>query len=84
MPENPIDVNTGQGIPGWVLRVEGRVMDVSRGQSWISADLQTGNVRLDKMKSRLSNFVRSAVIEFDGRQPPVFPEGNVVEVGLTR
>ena len=21
--DNPMDVNTGQGIPGWVLRVEG-------------------------------------------------------------
>jgi SWI/SNF-related matrix-associated actin-dependent regulator of chromatin subfamily D len=24
-----MDVNTGKGIPGWVMRIEGRLLDVS-------------------------------------------------------
>jgi SWI/SNF-related matrix-associated actin-dependent regulator of chromatin subfamily D len=27
--EKPVDINQGKGIPGWVLRVEGRLIDVS-------------------------------------------------------
>ena len=26
--EREVDINTGKGIAGWVLRVEGRVLDV--------------------------------------------------------
>jgi len=81
-----VDVNTGKGIPGWVLRVEGRVLDVSWSTAIIPivADqiLQSGNTRLDKSKRKLSSFLRSAVIEFDNREPPTFPEGNIVEVEL--
>jgi SWI/SNF-related matrix-associated actin-dependent regulator of chromatin subfamily D len=28
-PQAQVDVNQGKGIPGWVLRVEGRLIDVS-------------------------------------------------------
>ncbi|ORY34769.1 putative chromatin remodeling-related protein [Naematelia encephala] len=61
-----VDVNTGKGIPGWVLRVEGRLLD-------------SGNVRLDKTKRKFSSFLRSVVVEFDNREPPTYPEGNIVE-----
>ncbi|ORX37757.1 chromatin remodeling-related protein [Kockovaella imperatae] len=60
------NINAGKGIPGWVLRVEGRLLD-------------TGNVRLDKTKRKFSSFIRSAVIEMDDRTAPTFPEGNVAE-----
>lgn len=33
-PQAQVDVNQGKGIPGWVLRVEGRLIDVSR-HHWV-------------------------------------------------
>ncbi|OCF43839.1 hypothetical protein I317_02281 [Kwoniella heveanensis CBS 569] len=61
-----VDVNTGKGIAGWVMKIEGRLLD-------------SGNVRLDKTKRKFSTFLKSAVVEFDNREAPTFPEGNIVE-----
>ncbi|TXT12853.1 hypothetical protein VHUM_01254 [Vanrija humicola] len=61
-----VDVNTGKGVAGWVLRIEGRLLD-------------TGNHRLDKQKTKFSELLRSVVVEFDKREVPTFPEGNIVE-----
>ncbi|RSH93276.1 SWI/SNF complex component snf12 [Saitozyma podzolica] len=61
-----VDLKAGKGIAGWVLRVDGRLLD-------------SGNARLDKTRRKLSTFLRSAVVEFDNREAPTFPEGNVVE-----
>ncbi|GMK59398.1 hypothetical protein CspeluHIS016_0800040 [Cutaneotrichosporon spelunceum] len=61
-----VDTDSGAGVAGWVLRIEGRLLD-------------TGNNRLDKTKRKLSTFLRSLVVEFDNRESPTFPEGNVVE-----
>ncbi|WVR08081.1 hypothetical protein IAU60_005127 [Kwoniella sp. DSM 27419] len=61
-----VDVNTGKGIAGWVLKVEGRLLD-------------SGNTRLDKSKRKFSTFLKSAVVEFDRREAPTFSEGNIVE-----
>ncbi|KAK8849647.1 hypothetical protein IAR55_004982 [Kwoniella newhampshirensis] len=61
-----VDVNTGKGVAGWVLKIEGRLLD-------------SGNTRLDKTKRKFTTFLRSAVIEFDNREAPTFPEGNIVE-----
>ncbi|BEI84199.1 hypothetical protein CcaverHIS002_0408030 [Cutaneotrichosporon cavernicola] len=61
-----VDTDSGAGVAGWVLRIEGRMLD-------------TGNNRLDKTKRKLSTFLRSLVVEFDHRESPTFPEGNVVE-----
>ena len=43
---------------------------------------QTGNARLDRSKRKFSSFLRSAVVEFDNREPPTYPEGNIVEVSI--
>lgn len=80
------DVQTGKGVAGWVLRIDGRLLDVSDQRwSWyydvsglIAA--QSGNARLDKTKRKFTSFLRSAVVEFDNRQAPTYPEGNIVEV----
>ncbi|WWD20275.1 hypothetical protein CI109_104751 [Kwoniella shandongensis] len=61
-----VDINSGKGVAGWVLKVEGRLLD-------------SGNTRLDKTKRKFSTFLRSAIIEFDNREAPTFPEGNIVE-----
>lgn len=34
---------------------------------------------MDKHKRKLSSFLRSVVVEFDNREAPTFPEGNIVE-----
>ena len=62
-----VDVNTGKGVPGWNLRIEGRLLD-------------SGNVRLDRTKRKFSTFLKRVVVEFDQREAPTFPEGNIVEV----
>lgn len=41
--------------------------------------IQSGNVRLDKAKRKFTTFLKSAIIEFDNRDAPTFPEGNIVE-----
>ncbi|WVQ79223.1 hypothetical protein IAT38_001319 [Cryptococcus sp. DSM 104549] len=61
-----VDVNSGKGVAGWILKVEGRLLD-------------SGNVRLDKTKRKFSAFIKSAIVEFDRRDAPTFPEGNIVE-----
>ncbi|OWT38076.1 hypothetical protein J008_04410 [Cryptococcus neoformans] len=66
MKNNEPDLNTGKGIAGWILKVEGRLLD-------------SGNVRLDKTKRKFTTFLKSAIIEFDNRDAPTFPEGNIVE-----
>ena len=37
--EKPVDINSGKGIPGWVLSVEGRLIDVSNGTLFILCGL---------------------------------------------
>ncbi|KAI9638968.1 putative chromatin remodeling-related protein [Dioszegia hungarica] len=61
-----VDMDSGKGIAGWVLRIEGRLLD-------------SGNARLDKTRRKFSTFVRSAIVELDNREAPTFPEGNIVE-----
>nr|ODN80287.1 hypothetical protein L203_05875 [Cryptococcus depauperatus CBS 7841] len=63
---NEVDINTGKGIAGWTLKIEGRLLD-------------SGNVRLDKNKRKFTSFLKSAIVEFDNRDAPTFPEGNIVE-----
>ncbi|KAK6908486.1 hypothetical protein I203_102488 [Kwoniella mangroviensis CBS 8507] len=61
-----VDVNTGKGIAGWVMKIEGRLLD-------------SGNTRLDRNKRKFSTFLNRVVVEFDNREAPTFPEGNIVE-----
>ncbi|WVW86960.1 hypothetical protein I302_109016 [Kwoniella bestiolae CBS 10118] len=61
-----VDVNTGKGVAGWVLKIEGRLLD-------------SGNIRLDRTKRKFSTFLNRVVVEFDNREAPTFIEGNIVE-----
>ncbi|WWC92772.1 uncharacterized protein L201_007731 [Kwoniella dendrophila CBS 6074] len=61
-----VDVNTGKGVAGWVMKIEGRLLD-------------SGNARMDRTKRKLSTFLKSVIVEFDNREAPTFPEGNIVE-----
>ncbi|ODN72925.1 hypothetical protein L202_08340 [Cryptococcus amylolentus CBS 6039] len=61
-----VDVSNGDGIAGWILKIEGRLLD-------------SGNVRLDRTKRKFTTFLKSAIIEFDNREAPTYPEGNIVE-----
>lgn len=77
------DLDSGKNIPGWVLRVEGRLIDVSKRNHKLTAlelTVQSGNARLDKVKRKFTSFIKSAVVEFDQREAPTYPEGNIVEV----
>ena len=74
-PSGPADVS----VPGWILRVEGRVIDVSL-RSFAMANVKSGNGRIDKARPKFSTFLRSAVVELDQREAPTHPDGNVIEV----
>ncbi|KAG8876114.1 SWI/SNF complex component snf12 [Tulasnella sp. 332] len=61
------DLETGQPIPAWTFRIEGRLLDAS-------------TQRLNRGPSRkFSSFLKSMVVEFD-RDPTLYPESNIVEV----
>ncbi|KAG8871976.1 SWI/SNF complex component snf12 [Tulasnella sp. 331] len=60
------DLETGQPIPAWTFRIEGRLLDAS-------------TQRLNRGPSRkFSSFLKSMVVEFD-RDPTLYPESNIVE-----
>jgi len=58
---------TGQGIPAWQLKIEGRLLELPNQRS------------RDKGPPRqFSTFVKSAIVELD-RDPALYPDGNIVE-----
>lgn len=62
-----VNVETGDGIPGWDLKIEGRLLD-------------TGNLRIDKTaKRKFSQCIKHMVVEFGNRDLATYPEGNIVE-----
>ncbi|KAG8906426.1 SWI/SNF complex component snf12 [Tulasnella sp. 403] len=61
-----VDFDTGQGIPAWTFRIEGRLLD-------------TPGPRLNKTPPRkFSSFLKSMVVEFD-MDPALYAESNIVE-----
>jgi hypothetical protein len=62
---------------GAIGRCESAVVRSSHDQR---AHRQSGNARLDKIKRKFTSFIKSAVVEFDQREAPTYPEGNIVEV----
>ncbi|GHJ86730.1 hypothetical protein NliqN6_3132 [Naganishia liquefaciens] len=62
-----VNVETGDGIPSWNLKIEGRLLD-------------TGNLRIDKTaKRKFSQCLKHMVVEFANRDMSTYPEGNIVE-----
>ncbi|TFY76960.1 hypothetical protein EWM64_g7050 [Hericium alpestre] len=58
---------TGQGIPAWQLKVEGRLLEPPNQRS------------RDKNPPRqFSSFVKSMVVELE-RDPALYPDGNIIE-----
>ncbi|EPQ55665.1 hypothetical protein GLOTRDRAFT_138501 [Gloeophyllum trabeum ATCC 11539] len=63
------DVNfeTGDGIPAWQLKIEGRLLEVPHQRS------------KDKAPPRkFSTFIKQMIVEMD-RDPALYPDGNIVE-----
>ncbi|KAG8215419.1 SWI/SNF complex 60 kDa subunit [Butyriboletus roseoflavus] len=62
-----VNFETGQGIPAWSLKVEGRLLEPSNQRS------------RDKVAPRkFSTFIKRMIIELD-RDPHLYPDGNIVE-----
>ncbi|KAH8120390.1 SWI/SNF complex protein [Phellopilus nigrolimitatus] len=57
---------TGQGIPSWALKVEGRLLESS------------GRSRDKASQKRFSNVVKHLVVDLE-RDPNLYPDGNTVE-----
>lgn len=76
---------TGEGVPAWSFKIEGRLLEVRAsctGQRRILIFIQVGNQRSkDKAPTRkFSTFIKKMIVELD-RDPSLYPEGNIVEVG---
>ncbi|KAA1466812.1 SWI/SNF complex subunit [Dentipellis sp. KUC8613] len=58
---------TGQGIPAWQLKIEGRLLELPNLRS------------RDKLPPRpFSTFIKSMIVELE-RDPALYPDGNIVE-----
>ncbi|KAI6007053.1 SWI/SNF complex 60 kDa subunit [Pisolithus albus] len=63
----PVNFETGQGIPAWSFRVEGRLLELPNQRS------------RDKVVPRkFSTFIKRMVVELD-RDPNLYPDGNILE-----
>ncbi|KAI6115537.1 SWI/SNF complex 60 kDa subunit [Pisolithus croceorrhizus] len=63
----PVNFETGQGIPAWSFRVEGRLLELPNQRS------------RDKVAPRkFSTFIKRMVVELD-RDPNLYPDGNILE-----
>ncbi|KAI9463493.1 BAR-domain-containing protein [Boletus coccyginus] len=64
---DPVNFETGQGIPAWSLKVEGRLLEPPNQRS------------RDKVAPRkFSTFIKRMIVELD-RDPRLYPDGNIVE-----
>ncbi|KAG9312916.1 SWI/SNF complex 60 kDa subunit [Chiua virens] len=62
-----VNFETGQGIPAWSLKVEGRLLELPNQRS------------RDKTPPRkFSTFIKRMIMELD-RDPHLYPDGNIVE-----
>ncbi|CAL1697797.1 unnamed protein product [Somion occarium] len=68
-PESGSNINpeTGEGIPAWQFKVEGRLLEIPNQRAKDRAPLR-----------KFSTFIKSMVVELD-RDPAQYPEGNIVE-----
>ncbi|PFH47618.1 hypothetical protein AMATHDRAFT_67415 [Amanita thiersii Skay4041] len=66
-PAQPANLETGEGIPAWSFKIEGRLLEPSNQRS------------RDKTPPRkFSTLIKRMVIELD-RDPTLYPDGNIVE-----
>lgn len=80
-----VNFETGQGIPAWSLKVEGRLLEVRPVSGRLSFPL-TEKEQLPNQRSRdktaprkFSTFIKRMIVELD-RDPHLYPDGNIVEV----
>ncbi|KAL0952805.1 hypothetical protein HGRIS_007029 [Hohenbuehelia grisea] len=62
-----VNFDTGEGIPAWALKIEGRLLE------------QTSTRSRDKAPPRkFSTFIKRMIVELE-RDPTVYPDGNIIE-----
>ncbi|ETW79752.1 hypothetical protein HETIRDRAFT_477346 [Heterobasidion irregulare TC 32-1] len=61
------NLETGQGIPAWQLKIEGRLLEPQNQRSKDKAPIR-----------QFSTFLKSMIVELD-RDPALYPDGNIVE-----
>ncbi|KAJ7623357.1 SWI/SNF complex 60 kDa subunit [Roridomyces roridus] len=64
---DPPNFDTGEGIPAWALRIEGRLLELPGQRA-----KDKGPVR------KFSTFIKRMIVELD-RDPTLYPDGNIVE-----
>ncbi|KAH7906936.1 BAR-domain-containing protein [Hygrophoropsis aurantiaca] len=65
--EPTVNFETGQGIPAWALKIEGRLLEIPNQRS------------RDRVPPRkFSTFIKRMVVELE-RDPALYPDGNIME-----
>ncbi|KZS95948.1 SWI/SNF complex 60 kDa subunit [Sistotremastrum niveocremeum HHB9708] len=67
LPPNSLDFETGQGIPSWSFKVEGRLLPSTEPSRPI-----------EQSPRKFSSFIKSLTVEMD-RDPSLYGDANVVE-----
>lgn len=62
-----VNFDTGQGIPAWSFKIEGRLLELPNQRS-----------RDRVVPRKFSTFIKRMIVELD-RDPALYPEGNIVE-----
>ncbi|KAF5375399.1 hypothetical protein D9615_007956 [Tricholomella constricta] len=75
---------TGEGIPAWVFKIEGRLLEVRHiisalgGVLSLPWKLPNQRTRDKTPQRKFSTMIKRMVVELD-RDPTLYPEGNIVE-----
>ncbi|KAI6002430.1 SWI/SNF complex 60 kDa subunit [Pisolithus orientalis] len=62
----PVNFETGQGIPAWSFKVEGRLLELPNQRS-----------RDKAVPRKFSTFIKRMIVELD-RDPNLYPDGNIL------
>jgi SWI/SNF-related matrix-associated actin-dependent regulator of chromatin subfamily D len=80
-----VNVETGEGIPAWQLKIEGRLLEVHSVQLCLNR-CALNFVQLPNQRSKdrapprkFSTFVKQIIVEME-RDPAQYPDSNTVEV----
>ena len=83
--DSSINVETGEGIPAWQFKIEGRLLEVRLERQLVMRSVlikqQLPNQRSKDRASprKFSTFLKQLVVEMD-RDPAQYPDSNTVEV----
>ena len=82
--EAKVNPETGDGIPAWQFRIDGRLLEVRPSLTVRPSRIDFAQIPNQRAKDRVpprkfSTLIKQMVVELD-RDMHLYPEGNIVEV----